>query len=309
MAQPGLRPLGVFETIDASFTIYRSRFRDLVIVAVIVLVPVQIASYVLNLIVLDAADSLTAASDPSEVFGLLGLSLIVLGISFLGTLLITGSVAKTVGDAYLNVVTDWRESMSTAWSSLGRLIGNSILTALGIGLGILLCLIPGIYLFALWATAPVAVVLERRGPAEALGRARDLVRGRWWPVFGALIIAYLIQIILSWVVGTILGVILVFAEPGNATFLGVSSIFDLIIGVILQPFLAVVITVIYFDLRVRKEGFDLQVLADQLGSDLSALPEPDKEWGSDFPGLPEPDQDLGRPDGPEPPPPDDDPFG
>ena len=226
-----------------------------------------------------------------------------------------------------NRVTDWGDSMRAALRALGRLIGSAILTMLGVlvvlfvGLfagsiihplvGLLLGFLPAIYYLVRWATAPAAVVLENAGPAEALGRATRLVKNRWWPVFGVLAIAYIIQIVLTFIVGIVFGLVLAAAgfDDFSASTLALESFVGLLIGVVVQPFLPLVITVLYFDLRVRKEGFDLQVMADQLGRDLPSVPEPDQEWGRDYPDIPTPDEDWGGRDGPSPASPDDDPFG
>jgi hypothetical protein len=65
------------------------------------------------------------------------------------------------------------------------LLGASFLTALGIGGGLFLLVVPGIYLLTVWAVVAPAIVIERRRVTDALGRSRQLVRGNGWPVLGA----------------------------------------------------------------------------------------------------------------------------
>ena len=66
-----------------------------------------------------------------------------------------------------------------------------LLAAVGVALGLLLLVIPGIYLAVRWFFVPQAVVVENaRGPA-ALRRSRELTSGTWWRTFGIILLANL----------------------------------------------------------------------------------------------------------------------
>lgn len=302
MVRPALQPLTVTGTVDAAFTIYRRRFRDLIIIAAIILVPLTVITYLLNVSVFSSdvvVDPGTGTIDVGEIWGALIGGLVLALISYAGTLVISGAVAKTVGDEYVGAESAWQLSMRKAVDRIWALIGASLLYAIGVFLGFLALVIPGIYLAIRWVVASVTVILEDRGPTSALGRSAELVRGRWWPVFGVMLLGLIIQFVIGAIVGAILGAV-IFAsdDPNSAGLLAVSAIIDLLIGIFLQPFLAVLVTVIYFDLRVRKEGFDLDRLADQLDAEV-ATPEPKSEW----------DEGWEEPRPPSEPPPGDSPFG
>ncbi len=72
------------------------------------------------------------------------------------------------------------------------LLGAGILAALGILLGLVLLIAPGLYLLTIWAVIAPAIVIERRDIFDAFGRSRQLVRGFGWPVFWVVIVAALI---------------------------------------------------------------------------------------------------------------------
>jgi hypothetical protein len=126
----------------------------------------------------------------------LALAPVELVVSTIVTTLYQGMVVGLVHD-----LRDGRRDSSVgnltgyALPVLGPLIGASILAALGIGVGFLLLILPGLYLFTIWALIAPAIVIERRGAFASFGRSRELVRGNGWPVFWALIAAILIALI------------------------------------------------------------------------------------------------------------------
>lgn len=111
-----------------------------------------------------------------------------------------------------------------------------------------------------WFCATHAVVIEGKGPIAGLGRSWNLVTGSWWRVFGIglviTIIVILAALVISAPIGIIVGVALGGQSGGLATTLGGAAA-----SVLVTPFIYAALTLIYFDLRVRTEGFDLDALA------------------------------------------------
>jgi hypothetical protein len=129
--------------------------------------------------------------------------------------------------------------------------------------------------------------VEGAGPARALGRSRELVKGRWWGTLGVAVVGYLIvSIVTVALTGLVVGV--AFANPARNSVTGfvLNTLAATIGSMIATPAAAAFITVLYIDLRVRKEGFDLLLLARRLGVELapgqeppSFLPEPPTAGG------------------------------
>ena len=175
-----------------------------------------------------------AASD-SLLLALLGLIVyIAAGVLY------TGYVVKLVQD-----VRDGRrdhsveELFEAAAPYIGTLILNGILAAIGIGIGLLLLIVPGLILITIWAVVAPAIVVEGAGVIEAFGRSRDLVRGNGWPVFGAIVIAYLIVVIVSFVTA---GVGDAIADDAGHVILGTIG------DILAAPILALVASALFFDL-------------------------------------------------------------
>ena len=127
---------------------------------------------------------------------------------------------------------------------LGALIAVSILAGLGIGLGLLLLIVPGLFLATIWAVVAPVTVLERPGVFSAFSRRRELVKGDGWQVFGVIVMFILIFLAIGIAFG-ILGAIL--GDVGEV-ILGYAG------SVITAPLVALAAAVLYFELRVLKEG-------------------------------------------------------
>jgi hypothetical protein len=121
------------------------------------------------------------------------------------------------------------------------LFGAGLLAGIGIGIGLILIIVPGLILATIWSVIAPVIVLEGSGVINAFSRSRQLVRGNGWPVFGAILVAYLIVIAGS----------LVFSAIGAAIADGVlvRIVFRALASTITAPISALVAAVLYFRLR------------------------------------------------------------
>src|SRR5207244_4396625 len=125
------------------------------------------------------------------------------------------------------------------------------------------------WLTVMWCVAIPAFMMEDVGALGALQRSSDLVKGRWWATLGRLLAAIVLLIVSLVVVGAIFGAV------GNGLtdvtlYLVLNGVGNVIADLVIVPFVAAVLTVIYIDLRVRKEALDIEVLAQGLGSPVPA---------------------------------------
>ncbi len=81
------------------------------------------------------------------------------------------------------------------------LLAVSLLFAIGVGIGFVLLIIPGLFLLVIWSVVAPVTVVERPGVFRAFSRSQDLVRGHWWAVFGVIVIVYVAVLVLSLGVG------------------------------------------------------------------------------------------------------------
>lgn len=162
-------------------------------------------------------------------------------------------VSLAVGTLYqgmvVNLVSDIQDGrrdssvgdlMRSALPFLGPLLGAGILEGLGVGLGFVLLIVPGLYLATIWAVIAPAIVVERRGIFDAFGRSRQLVKGNGWPVFGTIAVAYLIAIVAAVVFTAIAGAI------ADGPLLRI--VFSALASTLAAPIGALVAAILYFRL-------------------------------------------------------------
>jgi hypothetical protein len=175
-----------------------------------------------------------------------GGSLILLPISFavsvIAGTLYAGMVVTAVADVQDGKLDSSVGDLARSASHvILPLIGAGILAGIGIGIGFILLVIPGLILMTIWAVIAPVIVLERVGVLESFGRSRELVRDNGWRVFGVIVIVALIVI----VVRTLLGAIAV----GIDDSLVARIVFDWIGSSLTAPITALVAAVIYFQLK------------------------------------------------------------
>lgn len=273
-----LRPLGIGEMLDAAIKVYRSRPKQMIVASAVVTLPAIVAQTVVQLSAGDP-QSLTETDPATGVpaldggqFGVYlgGLLVSTLILIVANNLALAGTTRMSLS-AYLGDDTDWRSSLRFALHRFWPLTAVLVLTTLGLLGGFLLCVVPAFWLQGIWAVAVPALLIEELGAVGSLGRSSRLVKGRFWPVLGTIIVGGLLASVLQGVlVGPVFALQLTGASfavtailNGLAQFVGVA---------ITTPFVAALTAVVYIDLRVRKEGFDLELLARGVGVDPPADP-------------------------------------
>ena len=132
--------------------------------------------------------------------------------------------------------------------------------------GAILCFLPGIYFGIVFSLGLPVLLTEGKKGRKALGRSRALVKGFWWRVFGIVVLGYILSFIIGGAIeGAVIGLSSVGSGDSSLTAVVVNVIAGTLSKVATTPFVAAFVIVVYFDLRVRKEAFDLQLLADRIG--------------------------------------------
>ncbi|MGH8993954.1 MAG: hypothetical protein ACRDZ7_20785 [Acidimicrobiia bacterium] len=292
MSVPELRPLSVGEILDISLKIWRRHFLALARVVFFVVAPVQLLSTLLLASAIPDSDLFfdpgsfdTTTGEPppfsdfdggdaAAFFAALGLVMLLSGLGFV---LSSAAALRAVTVAYLGGTPDWKESLRLALHRLGPLVWLSILMGVGLTVGFALCLVPGVWLAVGWSLALVALLAEEQSATGALRRSYRLVKGRWWATFGVLLIALLLNMVVDQIVSIPFAIGSIFS-PNSGLGFGLSALANIISDVITTPFVAAVFVLVYFDLRVRKEGFDLALLAQAMGP----LPEGGPVYGNPY---------------------------
>lgn len=137
------------------------------------------------------------------------------------------------------------ETVSAAMPTIGPVAIASILAGIAITIGLILIIVPGLIMITFWAVIIPVIVIERSGALEAFGRSQRLVRGNGWPVFGTLVLVFLIMIAVSIVLGVIFAALPLLLRNGLSTVIS---------GTLIAPYLALVVTLIYYRLAALQGG-------------------------------------------------------
>ncbi len=143
------------------------------------------------------------------------------------------------------------ESFRVGISRFLPIIGVIILVGLGIAFGMLLLIVPGVILMLMWYVALPACVVERIGPIESLGRSAALTKGHRWKIFGLILLIGIGGAVIGGVIGAV------------AAILGhiVLAIAQYLVQVLVSVYGAILVIVLYRDLRTAKEGIDTEQIA------------------------------------------------
>jgi hypothetical protein len=136
------------------------------------------------------------------------------------------------------------ETFAAAREHLGAVLVAGILAAIGIVLGLILLIVPGLVLMTWWAVIIPTIVLEGRSAGESFARSRELVRGHGWGVFGVIVLVILLLLGFQIVLGLVLTPLADWLQ---------SFVAQIVSNTVTAPFIAVVLTLLYLRLRAAKE--------------------------------------------------------
>jgi hypothetical protein len=277
-----MRPLNLGETLDASIKIVRRRWRTLAAVMIVVALPIQLVDLLIiksttdtyqvgtSTIGTDTSGTKTTYSDENAyVSGQVAIQL----LSLIGYLLGTVACYRAIADTYLGGETGVGESLRFAGRRAGATLWLSILLILGLIGAYLALIVPGIWLTIAWSVAIPVMLVEGTGGVKALSRSFNLVKGHWWATLGRLLVAYILVSVVTFAVSfLLLAPAVAVVDDTSFGALVLEHAANFLVSLITTPFIAAVTMLVYFDLRVRKEGFDPALLAERMGGAPAAGP-------------------------------------
>lgn len=217
----------VGEPIGEGWAIYKRFWRHLIPIALVVYLVVSLVA-------------LALASTGSSLSALAAFIVTVAGVFLLQAALVEAVADVRDGRADLTL----GETIARAWPRLGSVVVAGIAAAIGIVIGFVLLVVPGLYLLTIWSMIVPVIVLEQRGAFDSFGRSRELVRGYGWTVFGVIVVTFAINVAVS--------IVLEILFAGFSTVIG-HYIANVIANTVISPFVAAAWTCMYFRLRELKE--------------------------------------------------------
>ena|SRR6267154_2121031 len=276
MAELGLRPLSLGEILDRTFSLYRRHF--ILFIGITGLPHLLILALNLGQVLLMktpqaatkppfATQLQTSGTGGLLAFGIVGL-LVGVVVYMLAYLFSQGGTIYAVSELYLGRTTTIGASLRRVWGQLANLFGVSALNGLAVMGAAIFLLIPGIYVACRLITCVPAALLEDLGPRESLERSFRLTKDN----AGRAFLIYLLYFVLLYVTAFLFmmpfGVLLALSakDPGMLRLsMGLLQVGNFLAGILVGPFLLIATSIFYYDLRVRKEAFDLQLMMNPSG--------------------------------------------
>ena len=233
-----IRAMSIGEIVDTSFRLLRNHFVPLVGISAIVNVPSSIFQVMIQQEV-GAPDSAVVLA-----IALAGISLLLLAP------IVSAAITFAIGRAYLGHEVRVGEAFREAMRILVPLLGTSLVAGLLMILAFLLLIVPGIwFLLGTLALTPI-MVIERSFGMKAIGRSLDLLKDNRGRAFLIYLLIGILSVVFSFAFGLAAGVVPVLGTLATGLASAVTG-----------AFLAVVAVVFYFEIRCRKEAFEIEHLA------------------------------------------------
>jgi hypothetical protein len=295
----------VGDILDGVFKLFKANALTIVAIVALFNVPLQLVAAWLQRDALVGAGFFDALGDPSvldtdaaQPFGDAGDIWISVAITIAGLLVVpfmAGAISQVVSASYLGETLPAGPALTRTLRRFWALLGGWFLSHLPAGVvavgfvllvflggGANLSVVVGVAFLGLLVLGPVllavstlsvavapAIVVEELGPFAGVRRSWGLVRHRFWAVLGISLLAGLISTLVAGALGFIPSVIALFFGLEYGWIVLAAG--GILASLVSEPIVAIAATLIYFDLRIRTEGFDLQIIATELASrDASA---------------------------------------
>ena len=266
MVNLDLRPLSVGEILDRTFTLYRRNF--LLFIGITALPQLFALAFQLGKTFWGPGHGFSAAFSISAAL----VAIFVVLVAFIASLFAQAATFLAVSDLYLSRPVSISECLRRAWDEIGTVFGVGILNGLAVLAGIIALIVPGIYIFCRLLVSVPAALIERRAPSDAISRSWRLTEGNAGRAFVVVLLYFVISIAAS-LLFQLPFMIATIAYKNNFAMLqlwtAVTQVGDSVVNILVSPILLIATSVFYFDLRVRKEGFDLQFMMDPTSERLT----------------------------------------
>ena len=243
MSDTALRVRSASEIVDAAFKLYARNIGQYILVTGVAYSPSLIGTLLFRP---DQTDSVGSA------VGYLVTAL----ISIIAMVLMTGTVTALGSRAYLGEPLDVAASARQAVRRVPALLLSGFLTIFLWILGFLCFVVGFFYVASRFFATTAVIVLENKGAVASFGRSSQLTKGRMWHVLGTLLLVYAIYLFGSFAVSAV--------SIASGSFL-VLTLISTLYTIVAFPIVALASMVLYYDMRIRAEGFDLERLAQELG--------------------------------------------
>lgn len=261
MTELGLRPLTIGEILDRTFTLYRRHF--LLFIGITAVPQILVLAIQLGRLLFFGAPGSNGSPQAPGVAVLV--TLVVGLIAYIAMLFSQAATILAVSDLYLSRFVSISDCLRRAWGEILTVFGVGLLNGLAILAGFIALVIPGVYIGCRLCVSVPSALIEQRGPRDAISRSWNLTKDHAARAFVLLLLYFAIAMAGGLLIGIPFGVATVVYRNNPAalqTSMALNQVASAVINTLVVPILLIATSVFYFDLRVRKEAFDLQFMMD-----------------------------------------------
>jgi len=271
-----LRPLSVGEILDRTFTLYRGNFvlfLGICAVPQILLLALNLSQVFIGTPAIPGKRGANAAV--AQMSTGMGVTAVILGILGLIVWLIVylfsqGATVTAVSELYLSRTITISDSFRRVRGEVGNLFGVIMLNGLATGAAFILLIIPGIYVMCRLAVCIPAALIENLGPRTSLERSWELTKDNAGRAFLIILLYFALSFAGAFLFAVPFQIMMVLSAAKNhpeamRMWMALMQIGSTIATVLVTPVLTIASAILYYDLRVRKEAFDLQMMMNPLG--------------------------------------------
>jgi hypothetical protein len=251
-------PMDVGGVYDAALKFYRDHFVTLIGACTLITVPAAL---------------LTALAGPNAASFISAIVVVLLPAI---TVLVADQVTETGGATIASTWRRLRGRLGVLAVTALMLAGLLVAWGFAVGIGFVLLVVPGVLATAVgsiylvrWIFVLVVSAVEDERYGDALSRSSELVAGHWWRVLGILLLTSLVINTAELALGGAVGALAAWAKVSQDSFDRLVAIASAPVLVLLLPLQASILTMLYYDQRVRKEGTDIAAALEAI-----ALPQP-----------------------------------
>jgi hypothetical protein len=276
MAGIDLRPMTLGEVLDRTFTLYRERF--LLFVGIMALPQLLKLIFNFGFLLLQRAGTPQgkAAVSGGMVAGVFVGAILAVAVSMLTFAIAQAATVWAVSELYLGREVTVRRAYAMAKGKLWVVLGVGILVFLAAMVASFFLILPGIYLWCRLALSVPVAVVEQEGPVVAMERSMELSRDNFWKLFLLLALVFIVSMTVAGLLQlpftffTFKALMAKQQVSLGMTIYGYISSF--VAQVLVGPIGTISASLMYYNLRVQKEGFDIQHLFGMLGGTAAVAP-------------------------------------
>lgn len=250
-------PQSIGQVLDGAFRLASVSFRQTWVLALLA----GVASYAASVYQFTRGDTLVQSilAPADAVYWTLYVGGLLLSLLFFSAIYLRV-------DAIASGTTDGGDTVNAALRRLPLVLLLLVLTLLALAVGFVLLIVPFLILAVSLMLAMPILLIESKGPIDAMTSSHRLIWGHWWRTSAILTVGVIIIMVFYMILGMVAAAVAPMIASGAAEVAAVLSVAIVIglAGILITPFFVALVLNIYWDLKLRKEGIDLAWRAEAL---------------------------------------------